>query len=89
MTAIVAHRSIEQRLADLRRGALMRMRVTMRVARATPVSLSASNTNNNAPLRTRERGVEGAREGSSAVDTRTITNRSDHWKLRTSPTSRY
>ena len=78
----------ERRLADLRRGVRMRMRVTMRVARATPVSLSASNTNNDAPL-CQERGTEGAREGSSAVNPETITNRSDPWKLLIHPRCGY
>jgi hypothetical protein len=39
MTEIATHPSIERRLADLRRGALMRQRVTMRVARAKAIPI--------------------------------------------------
>jgi hypothetical protein len=79
----------EQQLRDLRRGVLARQRVLMRVARATPISMSAANKNNDATERQLDR-TEGAREGSSAVSPESDQrNEVTPWKLRTSPTSRY
>jgi hypothetical protein len=63
MTRVASHPSIERRLSLLRSAILARQRVLMRVARACPVSMSASNRNNIGPER-QLRADEGAREGS-------------------------